>query len=483
MLWNSLDLEYDLVVIGATLEGILAANLAASFKVRVALVDLPHSRYFSSAEIIYNRTLSQTNNFLQQLNEGKNFGIYPFFNLNPDLSRVKAFAAEILNDLADRSSLAFLAAAGVDVISGSGQFCKLPHLAFIVGERRLRSRKYLIATGSAAGGKHSDLLEKIDYLTTSDLWQKDCLNSLSDRLVIIGGTPLALELTQNLAKLGKKITYLEERDRILPREDREISGFVRAILEAEGVQVFTNSPLTQVKSIDGKKWLQAGNRAIETDRVIFAGKRSPNIFDLNLSAVGVKYSAIGIKLDRKLRTTNPRIYACGDVAGGYSLPHLARYEANIAVKNALFFPRFKVDYRHIPITIFTAPPFAKVGITEAQARSRYGKDVFVVREYFKNIAGAQISGEITGFFKCICTNKGKILGANIIGPSAAELIGSIALAMKHNITLNAIASLPHSFASHSEIIDLTAIKWQSQNQFDRSFLQNFLENLFVWQKK
>ena len=469
--------EYDLVVIGATLEGIFAANLAASFNARVALVDLPRSGYCTFAEIVYSRTLSQTNSFLEHLNDRAQFGIYPVLNLNAELSGVKAFADEILNNLLEQNSLAVLAAAGVDVISGTGEFCRLPHLAFIVGKRRLRSRTYLIATGSSAGGKNLDRLEKIGYLTTSDLWQKDNLESLPNNLVIIGGNPLALELAQDLAKLGKKITFIEERDRLLPGEDREVSRLIQAQLESFGVQVFTDSPLTQVQSIDSKKWLQAGDRAIGADQIIFAGKRSPNIFSLNLSRVGVRFSSIGIELNRKLQTTNPRIYACGDVAGGYPFPHLAHYEANIAVKNALFLPRFKVDYQYIPTVIFTNPPLARVGMTEELARSRYSKDVSVIRQYFKTIAGAQISGETTGFFKSISTRRGKILGAHIVGPSAAELIGSIALAIKHNINLNAIANLPHSFSSYSEILDHTAREWQRQNRSRQSIWHNFLAGL------
>ena len=466
--------DYDLVVIGATLEGIFAANLAASFKARVALVDLPVSSHFSSTEIVYSRTLSQTNNFLQHLRDGVQLGIYPVLNLNPQLNQVTAFADRVLDNLAQQNSLAGLAGAGVDVISGVGEFVRSPNLAFIVGKRCLRSRAYTIATGSSAIGKNLEQLEKIGYLTTKDLWQKDCLASLPDRLAIIGGTPLALELTLNLAKLGKNIAFIIEGDRLLPNEDREVSWLIQAQLEAEGVKVFTNSPLTQVKLIDATKWLQAGDRAIETDQIIFGGERSPNILSLNLSVVGVKFSSKGLKLNRKLQTTNPRIYGCGDVAGGYPFPHLACYEASIAVKNALFFPRLKVDYRSIPIAIFTDPPLARVGITEEQARSRYGQNVSVVKQYFKNIVGAQISGKTTGFYKSISTRQGKILGIHIVGPQAPELIGSLALAMRHDISLNEIAKLPNSFSSYSEILDRSILEWQGNNRSLQPTWQHFL---------
>ncbi|MDJ0728281.1 MAG: NAD(P)/FAD-dependent oxidoreductase [Prochloraceae cyanobacterium] len=479
MLWNSAQVEYDLVVIGASLEGIFAANLAASFKARVALINLPFSGHSSSAEIVYNRVLSQTNSFLDNLRGATQLGIYPSIDLNPELSAVTAFANEIITNLTAENSLTALAEIGVDVISGVGEFCRLPNLAFIVGKRKLRSRRYLIATGSSAAGKNLALLEKIGYSTTSDLWQKNCLESLPDRLAIIGGTPLALEIAQNLAKLGKKITLIAEDDRILPREDREIARLIQACLEAEGVRVFTNSPLTQVRSIAGQKWLQAGDRAIETDRVIFAGSRSPNIFGLNLPGVGIKFSSTGLKLDLRLRTTNPRIYACGDVAGGYPFPHLARYEANIAVRNALFLSKLKVDYRYIPIAIFTAPNLARVGMTEAEAKFRYGNNnISIIKQYFKTIAGAQINSTTTGIFKLISTHCGKILGVHIAGPQAAESIASLALAIKHNINLKAIANLPNSFTSYSEIIDRSIIEFQQQNKSSHSIWQRFLRYFF-----
>lgn len=468
--------EYDLVVIGASLEGIFAAGIAASYNARVALVDLPLSGDLSATETIYCRTFSIVNDLVQKLNNGARVGIYRAIDLDLQLDRVIFLAEEILDNLAEENSLASLAAAGVDVVSGAGEFARLPSLAFIVGKRRLRSRRYLIATGSVCTGKHLEVISQVGYLNSSDLWQKDNLASLPDNLAIIGGNPLALDLAGDLAKLGKQVSFIIEGDRLLSQEDKEATGFIQAQLEAEGVKIFIDSPITQVKSIDNKIWLQAGDRAIETDRIIFAGKTSPNIAGLNLAGVGVKIGTSGIKLDRRLQTTNSRIYGCGDVAGGYPFPHLARYEATIAVKNALFFGRLRVDYRFIPRTIFN---LARVGMTEEAARSLYGKDVTVVRQYFKTIAAAQITGETSGFCKLILKGRrGTILGAHIVGPKSEELIAAIALAMKHKINFDAIANY-YPFASHSEILDLTLWEWQRQN---RSRHNSFFTSFFSWRR-
>jgi pyruvate/2-oxoglutarate dehydrogenase complex dihydrolipoamide dehydrogenase (E3) component len=183
-------------------------------------------------------------------------------------------------------------------------------------------------------------------------------------------------------------------------------------------------------------------------------------------------------LNEKLQTTNPRIYGCGDVAGGYQFPHLAQYEADIALNNALFFPWFKVDYLGIPWAIFTDPPLARVGLTEAQARRRYGKDVLVVRQYFKVLDKAQLLGETTGFCKLVVRQNGEILGASIVGAQASESIGEIALAIRRKLKVGVLADLPHASSTLTEIIGKTAIEWRRQRLKRNEMLQNFLEGFF-----
>jgi pyruvate/2-oxoglutarate dehydrogenase complex dihydrolipoamide dehydrogenase (E3) component len=242
----------------------------------------------------------------------------------------------------------------------------------------------------------------------------------------------------------------------------------------------------QVRRIDDKKWVQAGNHAIETDQILLATGQEPNVESLNLEGVGVKFNRQGLELNEKLQTTNSRIYACGDFVGGYQFAHIAQYEASIALKNALFAPLFKVDYRGIPWAILCDPQLARVGLTEEQARHRYGKDVFVARQHFKTVDKAQLLGDTTGFCKIVGRQNGEILGASIVGPEASELIGAIALAIRHKIKLGAsplkLASLhadfPHISLTLSEIIHKTALEWQRQRLKRNKSLHDFLEGFF-----
>jgi pyruvate/2-oxoglutarate dehydrogenase complex dihydrolipoamide dehydrogenase (E3) component len=510
--------DYDLVIIGSSSEGIYAATTAVYLNARVALVTQNRKGYLDNYESIFSRTLSQITHLVNQtqIGEGltsrgsagsvlapsactpRQFGIYPE-NLFPtdNLQQAKIWTEAVSANLTIENSLTTLAALGVDVIEGEGEFCRLPEQALIVGKRKLRSRAYLLATSSHTVVDNVEGIEQADYLSITDFFSQTELISFPEQIAIInrlakgetvGCSPLTLELTQSLARLGKQIFLIVEEERILPQEDPEVSTLIQALLEAEGVKILTASKVTQIKNLEGKKWLQAGKKAIATDAIIFTGKRQPNIAGLNLAGVGVKYTPSRIEVNQKLQTNNPSIYACGSLIGGYDLPHLARYEANIALKNALFLPWFKIDYRYVPWTLFTEPNFARVGMTETQARRRYGDDVYVVRQYYKGVTQAQICGETTGFCQFLIHSNGEILGAYIIGSQAAETIGAIALATQQKIKLdrNIVKGLlqvdfPYVDFSFTEILQQTATLFYQQ-KLKQSQWRKLLNIWFNWRR-
>ncbi len=490
--------DYDLVIIGSSPEGIYAATTAVYLNARVALVTQNRKGYVDKYESIFSRSLGQITHLINQTQIGQ-FGIYPE-NLFPtdNLPQAKIWAEAVCLNLTVENSLTTLAALGVDVIEGEGEFCRLPEQALIVGKRKLRSRAYLLATGSHWVIDEIEGTTEVEHFTIGDFLSQTELISLPEQIAIVkrlakGETascsPLTLELAQSLVRLGKQIFLIVEEERILPQEDPEASTLIQAILEAEGVKILTASKVTQIKNLEGKKWLQAGKKAIATDAIIFTGNKQPNIAGLNLAGVGVKSSSSRIEVNQKLQTTNPSIYACGSLIGGYDLPHLARYEANIALKNALFLPWFKIDYRYLPWAIFTEPNLARVGMTETQARKRYGDDVYVVQQYYKGVAQAQIRGETTGFCKFLIHSNGEILGACIVGSQAAETIGAIALAMKQKIKLNKniISGLlqvdfPHVDFSFAEILQQTATLFYQQKLKQSRNWRKLLNTWFNWRR-
>ncbi len=489
--------EYDLVVIGGTEAGRHAAVAAANLQARVALVEpQPPSegRWQSSLQLgsLYTKALTQARRVIHPQSDFNRFGVPWNLADSPEqrpvpgvrLTEAIQWADSVVSTLEEQHSPAILASLGVDVIVGEGEFCRKPYLAFVVNGRRLRSRAYLIATGSRPGIAAIDGLQATGYRTPTDIWQQISPGQLpvdtSPRpcWVVIGGGASGTELAQTLSRLGADVTLVIRSSHILPKEDPEAARVVQAQLEIEGVRVLTQTEVTQVKQIDGKKWVLAGNKAIEADEIVLCTRPQPNVTSLNLEGVGVKMNRRGMELNEKLQTTNPRIYACGDVAGGYQTAHIARYEASIALKNALFAPIFKVDYRAIPTGVFSEPMLARVGLTEAQARRQYGKDVLVLRQYFKAVAAAQILGEITGFCKILVRHNGEILGATLVGMEAAELMGAIALAMQQKIKVDALSQLPAISPTLSEIIQQTANEWHQQRLQKNTRLQDFLEGWF-----
>ncbi|HLO47407.1 MAG TPA: NAD(P)/FAD-dependent oxidoreductase [Kamptonema sp.] len=489
-------LDYDVVIIGGTVAGRYAALTATYLQARVALVEPPSNsqdlpltdKHFPVSGIKYSQALIEIGRFAKQLDFAQQFTSGIGENVVPlktalQFDSVALWAKSAVSNIEEIYSTAVLAAAGVDVIVSKGEFVVKPDLSFAVNGRNLRSRTFLLATPSQPLIPEIEGLLSTGYFTTETIGQLSALKKLPDTLVVIGGDPAGVELAQTFARLGVRVTVVVRSSHILAKEDPESARLVQAAMEAEGVRILTQTEVTQARIIEGKKWIQAGNEAIEADEILVAaGCKIPNFELLNLSAARVKFNEKGLILNDKLQTTNPKIYACTDVSGSYPFVHIANYEAKIALKNALFLPIFKVDYRGIPWAIFTDPQLARVGMTEAQARTKYGDDIIVSIEYFKTVDKAQMQGETMGFCKLIGRRSGEIVGAIIVGSQAAELIHSIALAMRQGLKVDAIAELPHVWSTLSGINGKTAAAWQQQRFQSQPFLPNLLENLFHWRR-
>jgi pyruvate/2-oxoglutarate dehydrogenase complex dihydrolipoamide dehydrogenase (E3) component len=455
---------YDFVVIGNTPEAILAAIKASYLKDRVILVYPPSNSHGQVAELIFNRRFTHLNNSLIK---------------SESLDNLKQFAEEFIAQIWGEQNLANLAPMGIDVIVGEGEFYRLPRLGFVVNNKKLRSPFYLIATGSDCVNYPLGVSEITPCLTQQDIWAKN-LALLPDNLLIIGGNSHAIPLAQNLRKIGKLITLVVESKQLLPEVDRECSFLIQAQLESEGVKIFTDTTVSQIKKIEEKKWVQVGNKAIAFDEIIVAsGKRKAKIEGLNLEGVRVKTDSKGIVVNEKLQTTNRRIYACGSVISGNDFFDSVETETDIAVNNALIFSWRKINYHHIPSVICSSPPVAKIGLTEIQAKNKYRDDLFVAREYYKNNAAAQILEQTTGFCKLIAKKNGEIVGAQIVGSQAEELIAAIALAINNKIRLGQLAHLPLPELSLSKILLQSAKQWQREQIRKNKTLLNIVDMVLL----
>ncbi len=480
-----MTIDYDVVIIGGSLAAYYAALAATQLHATVALVE-PQVDY----GFTYHHALTEIGKLAQKLNDADGFGIHTKHtdaseecHISMAWPEAMLYAQCVASNLKEKHSPAILAAQGVDVIVGSGQFQSSPQLAFAVNNRLLSARTYLLASGSRPEMPEIEGLQATGYLTLSNIWQSLDGVTLPKNWVIIGGIPQSIEIAQTLARFGCSVTLVVKHPYILPYLDPEIAILLQAQLEVEGVRVLTQKPVTQVRLIEDKKWIQAGDKAIETDEILVATGQQPNLESLNLATVGVKWHRRSLVVNDKLQTTNPRIYACGDVIGGYDFANIANYEAKIALNNALFFPRLRVNYRSIPWAIFSVPMLAQVGLTETQAKRQFGRDeVLVLRQYFKTVTTAQIRDETTGMCKLIVLGNGEILGASILGAEAGELINLIALAMSQKIKVNHLANLSPVYPSFSEILQQTAREWSKQRLNKNVTLQEFLEGFFHFRR-
>ena len=464
--------EYDLVVIGGGSAGLLVAGVAASLKAKVALVE----RDRLGGDCLWygcvpSKSLIHTSRMAYQLKSSERFGIY-CHEPEIDFAKAVSYVQGVISTIQPHDSPERFESLGVEVIFGSGAF--VDRQSFEVNGRRLKARAFAIATGSRPDVPAIPELQQAGYLTNEQVFS---LKTRPDALAVLGAGPIGCELGQAFSRLGSQVTIIASSDRLLPKEDPQAAQVIQDQFESEGIRILTKARAERVEVIDSKKCLWVGQQKIAVDEILVATGRQPNVESLNLETAGVVVGKQGIRVNAFLQTTNPRIYACGDVIGGYQFTHVAGYEANVVLKNALFFPFTKANYRVIPWATFTDPELARVGLTEQQAREIHGNDVYVVKQDFAEVDRAQAEGATSGFAKIITRRNGQILGAHLVGPSAGELIHEIVLAMSHKLKISALSGI-HIYPTLAEVNSKAAFELTKQKYEKNQRLQSLLKNFF-----
>ena len=434
--------KYDMAIIGGGSGGLTAARVATALGANVLLVDKERlGGDCLNYGCVPSKSLIHVARIVQKARESASLGLMSA-NLSVNMAKVSEYVQGVIDRVAEGEKVY---TEGVTVKFGQITFKSATEL--VLNGEIFTSRNTLIATGSRPVMPRVEGLEEVGYLTNESVFD---LMNLPSSIVIVGGGPVGVELSQAFERLGAKVTIIQEQERILPREDPEVSESVARVLISEGIDIITNARFVKAGRSGNKKVATARQGAkllnFEADEIVLAVGRQPNIEGLNLEAAGIKYDKNGIKVDDYLQTSASNILAIGDVIGGYLFTHVAVYQAGVAVRNALVpVGKKKVDYRVVPWCTFTDPEAARVGLTPEDAEKQY-KQVRIVKFPWAEIDRAQAENETTGFIKLVLAGKkDEIVGAHMVGARAGEMLGEIALAMQHNLTLNDILGTIHVY--------------------------------------
>ncbi|HYT37096.1 MAG TPA: NAD(P)/FAD-dependent oxidoreductase [Ktedonobacteraceae bacterium] len=447
--------QYDMTIIGGGSGGLTAARLAASLGANVLLIDKERlGGDCLNYGCVPSKSLIHVAKVVHQAQNAAKIRLKPA-NLVIDMTKITNYIQGVIGRVAESEKIY---TEGVTVKFGEVSFKSASELT-LNGET-FTSRNTLISTGSRPLVPRIEGLEETGYLTNEDVFN---LMLLPSSLLIVGAGPIGVELGQAFRRLGTDVTIIEALDRILPKEDPEVSATLTEVLRSEGINVVTDALFINARRDGNKKVVTAkqGEKhlAIEADEILLTLGRQPNVEGLNLEAAGIMYSNKGIQVNEHLETSAPNIFAIGDVIGGYLFTHTAAYQAGIAVRNALVpIGKKKVDYRVVPWCIFTDPEAARVGLTPDEAENHH-KQTRTVKFLVADIDRAQAENGITGFIKLVLAGKKEeIVGAHMICAHAGELLGEMALAIQHHLTINDILDTIHAYPTMSTGIQQAAFE-------------------------
>ena len=446
---------YDLTIVGGGSGGLIAARLAAALGANVLLVDKESlGGDCLNYGCVPSKSLIHVARVVQQAKEAAKFGLMPS-GQGVDMAQVSNYVQGVIRRVAEAEGVY---TEGVTVKFGKLAFKSATELE-LNGEP-FTSRNTIIATGSRPAVPDAEGLAETGYLTNEGIFN---LAHLPATLVVVGGGPVGVELGQAFVRMGVKVTIVQGEERILPKEDPELSQTVAGVLESEGVQVVTNARFFKAARAGEKKVATArqGDRLLnfDADEIVLAAGRRPNVEGLNLEAAGIETGEKGIKVNDYLQTTASNVLAIGDVTGGYLFTHVAAYQAGVAVRNALVpVARKKVDYRVVPWCTFTDPEAARVGLTPEEAEKQY-RQVRTVKFPWAEIDRAQAEGETLGFIKLVLAGKkGEIVGVHMVGAHAGELLGEVSLAMRRKMRLSDILNTIHAYPTMNTGIQQAAFE-------------------------
>lgn len=464
--------RYNLVVIGAGTAGLVTAAGAAGLGAKVALIerDLMGGDCLNVG-CVPSKALVRAARCAEEIRRAGEFGIQtgtPNIDFAGVMNRLRRLRAE----MSPHDSAARFQSLGVDVYLGEGRFAGAGTIQ--VGDRTLQYRRAVIATGARAVRPAIPGLDEVGYLTNETVFN---LTELPRRLAVIGAGPIGCELAQCFARLGSEVFLIDKYVQILPKEDPDAAQIVAAAMIRDGIEMIANATVEKVFREGTDQVVQCqldgGLRDVRVDAILVGVGRAPNVEGLNLEGVGVAFDPRqGVQINDYLQTTNPRIYAAGDICSTHRFTHAADFQARIVIQNALFHGRSRASALTIPWCTYTEPEIAHVGVNEQTAREQ-GMEIDTFIQPLDKVDRAILDGETDGFVK-VHVRKGsdRIVGATIVAAHAGDLISEISVAMAGKVGLKRLASVIHPYPTQADAIRKLG------DAYNRTRLTPFVKGLF-----
>ena len=452
--------RYDLVVLGGGTAGLVAALGAAALGAKVALCE---RALLGGDRLVYgcvpSKALLRSAHLAHDVQEAAALGVETG-DVEVDFAAVLERVRRLRADMAPRDAAVRLRDAGVDVHLGAARFIAQDSVE--CAGQRLRFRRAVVATGGRARVPDVPGIETAGYLTHATLFG---LTRAPRRLAVVGGGPLGCELAQALARLGVEVSLLTDSNRLLPRDDPEASDVLGRALQRE-LQLCLDAQVTRVEKTAGGKVVHAQLHGeplrLEVDEILLAAGRVPALEGLGLEAAGIRLEGAYPALDDFLRTSNPRVYAAGDVVGRWAFTHAAEAMTRVALQNALFLGKKRVSALHVPWCTYTEPEVAHVGLGAEQAYEAGSRVITLTTEMAENDRAA-VDEETAGFARVhVEARTGRVLGATLVARHAGESIGEAALAVRLGLALEALGDTIHPYPTQAEAWKKLGEQWSAR---------------------
>ncbi|MEO0487623.1 MAG: FAD-dependent oxidoreductase [Pseudomonadota bacterium] len=467
-------LKTDLLIIGAGSGGLSVAAGAAQMGAKVIMLE-GHKMGGDCLNFgcIPSKALLAAGKQAYAMGSGQPFGVAPVM---PEVSysAAKDHVRSVIDEIAPMDSQERFEGFGVHVIREYGRFTGPKTVE--AGPYEITARRIIVSTGSGPFVPPIPGLKDTTHYTNENIFD---LRDQPSHLVIIGAGPIGLEMAQAHRRLGSEVTVIEA-GKALGKDDPEIAAIALDKMRAEGIQIMEGAAAEEVSEADGQVTVKTSQGDVTGSHLLVAVGRKVNVENLNLEAAGVEYDRRGVKVDASLRSvTNRKVYAIGDAAGGLQFTHLAGYHAGIVVRSAVLGLPAKASYNHIPWATYTDPEIAQVGLTEAQAKEKYGEQVFVARYESDENDRIVAEGGGKGLIKVMVV-KGRPVGASIVGKQAGELIGMWAMAIANNLKMSAISATVLPYPTVAEINKRAASAYFTPKLFESNTVKRVVRFVQSW---